>query len=504
MSIRSENYFDLLTDVDRQYVIDRNQRVSGRKFLQGYLTLTRDLKEITKEIFQDTICHETLLLNIRVKNENGEEQHYSIHGRETVIIGRSQCADIQLNSQSVSLIHCRIGIENHGQVYITDLGSSNGTFHGDKRLKPLKRYRMTDEGVSIGTVTLWVDTQIDGVLGQDESDLFCWLTVNPQISVPVDERVVLSLTEMKWGEDLEIVVSKLEMLRIAMMSYNIELSDNLVKSLHPSITDLILKAFIERLLSVINSRFDTQFCLRAMACNSVEVSDLELLFSYIIQADRQLHCISFWCHSKSRIGLLEALTEDSQKVEGNQRLSINSEVVFRLIVSKCLLSRSELDFLSEGDTLLLQKSVKRILDFDLPEQIICSPVSIDANNFQFKSEIILQEKTMQVVWSHLTHRKGDNTNMNNVSQNNDFPVSNQYCETTCLDPTQLPVIEATIEIGRFTLSLEELAQLAPGQIVSTGVSLTRDVQLRIGDEVVAGGKLIRIEDELGFEVNWRK
>lgn len=55
-----------------------------------------------------------------------------------VIVGRSPKSDLIIPHDSISRSHCRIE-KNKGIFYITDLGSSNGTFLDGQRLTPEQR-----------------------------------------------------------------------------------------------------------------------------------------------------------------------------------------------------------------------------------------------------------------------------------------------------------------------------------------------------------------------------
>jgi pSer/pThr/pTyr-binding forkhead associated (FHA) protein len=55
--------------------------------------------------------------------------------KDSVVVGRAPHCDLVVNHQNISREHCRIEkIKN--QFFITDLGSSNGVFVNNQRLKP--------------------------------------------------------------------------------------------------------------------------------------------------------------------------------------------------------------------------------------------------------------------------------------------------------------------------------------------------------------------------------
>lgn len=61
-------------------------------------------------------------------------------------------------------------------------------------------------------------------------------------------------------------------------------------------------------------------------------------------------------------------------------------------------------------------------------------------------------------------------------------------------------VTLTLELARFTLPLEEIAALAPGEIVRAGVAIGERVTLRAGDRVVASGELVDVDGEVGVRI----
>lgn len=58
---------------------------------------------------------------------------FSLHEGETITIGRTSEADIVLDNPSVSRIHAVVELDNGGN-YITDIGSTNGTWVNGVRI----------------------------------------------------------------------------------------------------------------------------------------------------------------------------------------------------------------------------------------------------------------------------------------------------------------------------------------------------------------------------------
>jgi two-component system cell cycle response regulator len=69
------------------------------------------------------------------------------------VIGRSDNCNLRIASRAVSRKHCRIRLHKHG-VYVTDLGSTNGTLVNNSILESAKRRQLRDrDQITIGPMS---------------------------------------------------------------------------------------------------------------------------------------------------------------------------------------------------------------------------------------------------------------------------------------------------------------------------------------------------------------
>ncbi|MFW5876460.1 MAG: type III secretion system cytoplasmic ring protein SctQ [Myxococcota bacterium] len=61
-------------------------------------------------------------------------------------------------------------------------------------------------------------------------------------------------------------------------------------------------------------------------------------------------------------------------------------------------------------------------------------------------------------------------------------------------------IEVSVELARFTLPLEQLAHLRPGEVLLSGRAVGERVALRTGDRTLAVGELVDVEGEVGVRI----
>lgn len=72
--------------------------------------------------------------------------------KKKVSIGRSSENDLVVTHKSISRNHCILEEDRDGKFYLTDLGSSNGSFIGETKLTPNKRTLVTGRYLTLGRV----------------------------------------------------------------------------------------------------------------------------------------------------------------------------------------------------------------------------------------------------------------------------------------------------------------------------------------------------------------
>lgn len=75
-------------------------------------------------------------MQLEIIQENGKAEIFETYER-SVIVGRGRDADCHVQGKGISREHLRLEIRG-SEVYVTDLGSSNGTYIQERKLEPNK------------------------------------------------------------------------------------------------------------------------------------------------------------------------------------------------------------------------------------------------------------------------------------------------------------------------------------------------------------------------------
>ncbi|MBA1139454.1 FliM/FliN family flagellar motor switch protein [Mesorhizobium neociceri] len=142
-----------------------------------------------------------------------------------------------------------------------------------------------------------------------------------------------------------------------------------------------------------------------------------------------------------------------------------------LIVARVSLSLAELQALTQGDVILLEVS-----------PIACegamSVLLWFSGSSRFRASIM----------------DGRLTVLSAVDRIMDRPDS---LPPETLDGIDLPV---DVDVGRLTMSLKQLRELAVGQVLDLGFDATTNITLRVNRQTVAAGELVRIADRTGVRI----
>lgn len=87
---------------------------------------------VGKQIPRDQVGHYLVVIG-----DDADERRFEL-GLEAISIGRDQTRDIVLNDPNVSRLHAQVSLVN-GQVQVSDLGSTNGTYINGRRIHPRGR-----------------------------------------------------------------------------------------------------------------------------------------------------------------------------------------------------------------------------------------------------------------------------------------------------------------------------------------------------------------------------
>ncbi|GAB4575217.1 MAG: hypothetical protein Kow0077_25640 [Anaerolineae bacterium] len=126
-------------------------QLSARMPAEALGAIARKNAEAMEELGSAAAPVEAPVFSLQVLYPDGSQEDVDFH-TGVVIVGRDELADLTLDHPSVSRRHARIDCDTHGNLFVTDLGSTNGTFLDGIRLTPRER-------------TPWKNTQILQIQG---------------------------------------------------------------------------------------------------------------------------------------------------------------------------------------------------------------------------------------------------------------------------------------------------------------------------------------------------
>jgi hypothetical protein len=98
---------------------------------------------------------------ILVDTANGTDQAHWILA-PPVTVGRGSSAEVSIGDPSISRRHCQFTIDGQGALTVRDLGSLNGIYVEDRRVK--KAVLKPGDLVQIGSITLRIDWTDDDIV----------------------------------------------------------------------------------------------------------------------------------------------------------------------------------------------------------------------------------------------------------------------------------------------------------------------------------------------------
>ena len=189
-----------------------------------------------------------LKIKIQILGTNpGESLHKSFEFGE-ILIGRLDSSQLKISLSDVSSKHAIISDKSNGELYIKDLGSSNGTFINDKKIAPDKEYLFKQEDIIIvgsAVLTFIIDqvkpAEVKQVEKKEEPskqvpssnniqtlDQFEQeIAVRRLVHNKLIERFDLRRKEISSLEDTELRAKALEVVRQIVHEYRWEIPDSL-------------------------------------------------------------------------------------------------------------------------------------------------------------------------------------------------------------------------------------------------------------------------------------
>ena len=118
-----------------------------------------------------------------MQSTDGVERQFAVRKNQTVI-GRETTCDVRIPVPAVSQKHCRLTLDGTA-LRLTDLDSTNGTFHNGNRVKEAEL--SAEDKLTIGPVTFIIRVNDDSVLpDRDHTEIMIVRQDNGQVQTNLD------------------------------------------------------------------------------------------------------------------------------------------------------------------------------------------------------------------------------------------------------------------------------------------------------------------------------
>ena len=118
-----------------------------------------------------------------MQSTDGIERQFAVRKNQTVI-GRETTCDVRIPVPAVSQKHCRLTLDGNA-LRLTDLDSTNGTFHNGNRVKEADL--SPEDKLTIGPVTFIIRVNDDSILSdRDHTEIMIVRQDNGQVQTNLD------------------------------------------------------------------------------------------------------------------------------------------------------------------------------------------------------------------------------------------------------------------------------------------------------------------------------
>ncbi|MBN1879816.1 FliM/FliN family flagellar motor switch protein [bacterium] len=437
---------------------------------------------------------------ISVSSGDWSNNHGRLHHDDIAIIGRSPKAGICLKDGRISGAHCCLIVDGIGRISLMDLGSANGTWLDEKKLLPFEKYYINDKSkIEIFPYVLNIAMDV--------------------IKVHHPYKLVLvgypsSLTEDGSTEDD---------VGIKIFSKQANLAINFWIH-HENLKSYLLFYYGLSSMSDQISYFPTQALdsIASAYCRVISKGILpgqDIIAEYLGRRstsgqDLIRFEVKIFCEEIGRSVSMPIMVEQKELIDF-VHYYLNSvpdnsitdlEMCFRMriplacVLSDLLIPQTYWENLIPGDILLIGlisgdkwESIQRgnNITVELDPGHNLDPIVV--------GQCLISDGNLQIRIGSTYKNRGQIMEREKVLSS-EPGFGTMICETQMIDMKDEPMIPIRAVIGSLVLTLAELSSLRPGMILNLKHAIGSLIDIRSNHNVIARGKLVRIDEEFGVEI----
>lgn len=191
--------------------------------------------------------------------------------------------------------------------------------------------------------------------------------------------------------------------------------------------------------------------------------------------------------------VLDSCTIDPAQDKSRVVLMVQGTPLFRGKIKDGNVKILEYPQLQEVQTQMVKEH-----DDEFDEEFETEEKSIHEESTGF-DETDLEEEHSEANVSHLESEVHDDEHHEEKEEEKKAPVAAQQAAPSFTKPEDLPMT-ISVEVARIQMSLQQLMQLAPGNMLELNVKPENGVDLVVGGRCIAKGELLKIGDALGVRI----
>ncbi|MCD4652578.1 FHA domain-containing protein [bacterium] len=496
----SKIILDRLPRISSDKVEEKNKCIHFFRYIQEQFQHSGLAVGLIADIIQP--AHSTSrIYKIEVKKAERIVNEFLVGPNDQILIGRSSKVTLQLSDENVSGVHCRICQDYNGRLFLTDLNSRNGTRLNDKLVSPFRKVPFQDSSLAvIGLFQLRItDTEIRTI---QNIPLKIWCSLLTVRRNGNSKTFYLEFSDSLQDRKICIQVNPDSAILFAACYFSLDVSLEIIALLPEELKDILMQECLQSMLERINRRYGSLWTLKLSWKKDCSENDdvLDLVSTikwcgWFIPLDLQIGIPGFAnLISKFPVKQCDSYYRFIKKCLGSFSTRLS------LVVAECSMDEIEYSSLMPKDFIMLELPGRVTEGVVHPIDLIIQVSGCVENSLFVKAECTIQDG--QYLYKIVEVKSEGDIMMSHKRKSalDESSYASQLCETKLFDMREVKMLKATIELGRMTLSCREFAEISPGSVLKAGVNPDDLLEMRINDEIVARGRLVLIDEELGLEI----